>query len=444
MPAERGRERAPRVTEREDAGRGIVGIRAKRGSRTGRRRSEQEQGGLIPRSDGQTLALEDREGCADRRAEVIIGATAQREQIGAVVGAVARDGAVGLHQRGEEVRRRDGLGADGFRQGAAHGTLDDLGPGQKLQEQPMIVGGVLAETAVRTDEFGALLGELRHSLPIGTEQAGAISPEDRSGLQADRFGDAMVVLLGKRVSEMETDAARGGVGQAGDQRQAFVGRGRVVPEGLHRERDRDQTEGGFLAAHPVGSAVRRIARHPVLERGPEELDVAIVAVAQPGADEREGEAEAGKFPDALDVIGTRIAEAGPVGVRVRRMTGQDAAGPAVRTTDLDELMREDPGISAGEGIGFRDRRVTGGDGPGFERRREVRSVEERDREPRRGLTPSRGVEADGEILPRAPRRTPFPESELTLARPPSATSEPSRAEVMEEREEHLKAGGLSR
>ena len=89
--------------------------------------------------------------------------------------------------------------------------------------------------------------------------------------------------------------------------------------------------------------------------------MAIVAVAQPGADEREGEAEAGKFPDALDVIGTRIAEAGPVGVRVRRMTGQDAAGPAVRTTDLDELMREGPGISAGEGIGFRDRRVAGGD-----------------------------------------------------------------------------------
>jgi hypothetical protein len=43
------------------------------------------------------------------------------------------------------------------------------------------------------------------------------------------------------------------------------------------------------------------------------------------------------------------------------MTGQDAAGPAVRTTDLDELMREGPGISAGEGIGFRDRRVAGGD-----------------------------------------------------------------------------------
>jgi hypothetical protein len=125
------------------------------------------------------------------------------------------------------------------------------------------------------------------------------------------------------------------------------------------------------------------------------------------------------------------------------MTGQDAAGPAVRTTDLDELMREGPGISAGEGIGFRDRRVAGGDGPGFERRREVRTVEERDRETRRGLSPSRGVEADGEILPRAPRRTPFPESEPALARPPGATSEPSRAEVMEEREKHLITRGLS-
>jgi hypothetical protein len=73
----------------------------------------------------------------------------------------------------------------------------------------------------------------------------------------------------------------------------------------------------------------------------------------------------------------------------------------------------------------------------------VPTVEERDRETRRGLSPSRGVEADGEILPRAPRRTPFPESEPALARPPGATSEPSRAEVMEEREKHLITRGLS-
>ena len=96
-------------------------------------------------------------------------------------------------------------------------------------------------------------------------------------------------------------------GEAGGEGQPFIRRGRVIPESLDGERDGDQAEGGFLAAHPVGSAVRRITRHPVLERGPEEFDVTIIAVAQPGADEREGEAEAGKFPDALDVIGPGVA-----------------------------------------------------------------------------------------------------------------------------------------
>ncbi len=125
------------------------------------------------------------------------------------------------------------------------------------------------------------------------------------------------------------------------------------------------------------------------------------------------------------------------------MAGQDATGPAVRPTDFDELMGEHPGIASGESIGFGDRRVSGGDGPGFELRREVRAVEERDRKARRRFTPCRRVEADGEILPWAPRRTPFPESKFALARPPGATSDPSWTKVMEEGEEHLKARGLN-
>ena len=109
------------------------------------------------------------------------------------------------------------------------------------------------------------------------------------------------------VVEMEGDAPTRGLGEAGGEGQPFIRRGRVIPESLDGERDGDQAEGGFLAAHPVGSAVRRITRHPVLERGPEEFDMPIIAVAQPSSDEREGEAEAGKFPDALDVIGAVIA-----------------------------------------------------------------------------------------------------------------------------------------
>ena len=117
-------------------------------------------------------------------------------------------------------------------------------------------------------------------------------------------------------------------------------------------------------------------------------------------------------------------------------SGEHITGPTVGPADFDELVREDPGVTAGEGIGLGDGRRAGFDGPSLELRGEVRAVEERDRETRRRLTPGRGIEAHGDIFPRAHRRTPFPESELTLARPPGATSEPSRTEVMEEREEH--------
>ena len=114
----------------------------------------------------------------------------------------------------------------------------------------------------------------------------------------------------------------------------------------------------------------------------------------------------------------------------------------IGATDLDEVMGEDAGVTAGEGIGLGNRSVTGIDGPGFELRREVSPIQIRDRQTRRGPSPSDRIEVVREILPRTHRRTPFPEPELTLARPAHAPEEPGRAEVMEERKEHwTRAGG---
>ncbi len=86
--------------------------------------------------------------------------------------------------------------------------------------------------------------------------------------------------------------------------------------------------------------------------------------------------------------------------------------------------------------------MSAGDRPRFELRREVRAVELGDRQARGVDPPFRRIETNGEILPRAQRRTPFPDAELTLARPQHAPEQPARTEVMEEREEHwTRAGG---
>ena len=118
------------------------------------------------------------------------------------------------------------------------------------------------------------------------------------------------------------------------------------------------------------------------------------------------------------------------------MPREDAPGPPIRTTNLDKVMGKDAGVTAGEGVGLRNWSVAGLDGPGFELRREVSPIQIRDRQTRRVLSPSDRIEAVREILPRTHRRTPFPEPELTLARPAHAPEEPGRAEVMEEGEEH--------
>ena len=124
------------------------------------------------------------------------------------------------------------------------------------------------------------------------------------------------------------------------------------------------------------------------------------------------------------------------------MPGEDAPGPPIRTTNLDEVMGEDARIPAGKGIRFGGRRAAGFDRPSFELRRKVGPVQVGDRQTRRMGTPIRRIEVLREILPRTHRRTPFPGPELTLTRPAHATEEPVRAEVMEEGKEHwTRAGG---
>ena len=254
----------------------------------------------------------------------------------------------------------------------------------------------------------------------------------------------MVVLLRKRVIQVEADAPTRGVGQAGRQRQTRISRRRVVTEGLNGEGDGDQAKGGFLPAHPIRAAVRRVTRHPVLKRRPEKFDMAFVPIAQPSADQSVGPGKAGELPDALDVIGARVTEPGPVLIRISRMPGEDAARPAIRATDLDQAMGENTRATAGESGRFRGRRAAGFDGPSVELRREVGTIEVRDRQARRGLTPMRRVKVLREILPWPHRRVPFPNSQPALARPTDATGEPTRTEVMEKGKEHWKARGLSR
>jgi len=238
----------------------------------------------------------------------------------------------------------------------------------------MIIRGVLAEAAIGTDEFSALLCERLHSSVIPMRRAAETRPERGGGLQADGFGDAMVVLLRKRVIQMERDALAGGIGESGGERQTHVGRRRVVAEGLDSEGDGNQAEGGFLPAHPVRPTVRRITRHPVLERRPEELDVAFISIAQPSADEGGSPREAGEFPDSLDIVGPRITEAGPMLVRIGRMSGEDATRPTVGAADFNQLMGENAGVPAGESVRFRNRRAAGFDGPSFELRRQVEPI----------------------------------------------------------------------
>ena len=56
------------------------------------------------------------------------------------------------------------------------------------------------------------------------------------------------------------------------------------------------------------------------------------------------------------------------------MPGEDAPGPPIRTTNLDKVMGEDAGVTAGEGVGLRNWSGAGLDGPGFELRREVGTI----------------------------------------------------------------------
>jgi hypothetical protein len=173
----------------------------------------------------------------------------------------------------------------------------------------------------------------------------------------------MIVLLGERVIDMPFDAASGRFGHPRSQHQTGVGRGRMVPECLHPEGQRDEPERSFLAAHPLRPAVRRILLLPVFDVAPENLDMSGVAIDDPRADERENPSEAGKLPDPLDVLRTGIGTARPVRRRVDGAAGEDVLRPARRPTDLDETAGEDAAETSAESLRFRHRRITGGQGP---------------------------------------------------------------------------------
>ena len=171
----------------------------------------------------------------------------------------------------------------------------------------MVVRRVLAETTVGADERVALTGEQIPPVIVGPMRRTAETrPEPGRGLESDQFRNAVVVLLRQCVTQMVADAFSGRDSEACGERKTGVGRRRVITEGLQGERDGDQTKGSFLPAHPVRAAVGRIASHPILERRPEEFDVTVVAVAQPGTDEGVGPGEAGELPDALDIVGGGI------------------------------------------------------------------------------------------------------------------------------------------
>jgi hypothetical protein len=66
--------------------------------------------------------------------------------------------------------------------------------------------------------------------------------------------------------------------------------------------------------------------------------MAFIAVAEPSADEGVSPRETGELPDALDVVGTSVTQAGPMLVRIDGVSGQDAASPAIRTAYFDKVM----------------------------------------------------------------------------------------------------------
>ena len=102
-------------------------------------RPQQEQRCLIPRTRRKAFAFEEREGCTDHWAEIFEPASAQRQEVRAVIGSVARDGAVRLHQRGKEVGRGGGLVSHCLGQSITDGACGYFRPGEQLQQQPMVV-----------------------------------------------------------------------------------------------------------------------------------------------------------------------------------------------------------------------------------------------------------------------------------------------------------------
>ena len=213
------------VAQDGDAGPREVGLERDERRRGGRTGTGEQERVLIPRTCRQAFTGEKGEGRADRGTEVFVAAAGERQELRAVVGAVTVHRAVRLHERLQEPRGGERAATDRRRQGASGGALHHLGPAEETEQQAVVVGGMLAEAAVRRDERQGLTAK---GLQSEASPAGGVSqagPEGPRGEQAHGAGDAVVVALRKRVVEVREDPPRGDVGEAGRQTQARAGRG---------------------------------------------------------------------------------------------------------------------------------------------------------------------------------------------------------------------------
>ena len=156
--------------------------------------TEQQQRRFVPRPGFKAFAFEQREGHTYCGSEIFVATAAQGKEIPAIIGPIARDGAIFFEQCSEEIGRGDCLGTDCFGQGVVDGALDNLRPSQQLQQEAMVVRRVLAEAAVRADELGALLGERGHTRLIPFGRARQAGPA-REGQGDGGEGGAMDVNL---------------------------------------------------------------------------------------------------------------------------------------------------------------------------------------------------------------------------------------------------------
>ena len=197
LPEESG---ATVIAEQPHAGRGIIdGEVAGDGPRGHGHRANEQQGGLIPRAGLRSAAEEQRLGGTDGGTKIIGRNAAEREKIGAVVGAVPRDRAIGLQEIQQELRGLAHLMARMRRQAFTFGHQDDLRPRHQLQKEAVVIRRVLAEPAICVDEGIDLREKRFESLIAPAGGLRQVRPQRSRGEEPQRLADAMVVPLRKRV-----------------------------------------------------------------------------------------------------------------------------------------------------------------------------------------------------------------------------------------------------